>query len=299
MKIVVLGSQGQVGYELARSLLPLGTVTALNRSQADLANADSLREVIRSLQPDLIVNAAAYTAVDKAESDLAAAMAINSIAAGILAEEATRAGALLIHYSTDYVFDGNSEHPYTEADVAQPQSVYGHSKHAGEQAIAAAGCDYLILRTSWVYGVRGHNFLRTMLRLAAERTELRVVADQVGAPTWARWIAEATAQIALQAQQRRAVKKFASGIYHLTSAGSTSWHGFASEIMAGYRKLYPEVPLAVQSIEAISTAQYPTPAKRPANSRLDCSRIAADYGIASPDWREALYLFLQDMPEAR
>jgi dTDP-4-dehydrorhamnose reductase len=299
MKILVLGSRGQVGSELVRSLMPLGSVFAPDRSQANLLDTELLRNTVRSLQPNLIVNAAAYTAVDKAESDLAAAMAINSIAPGILAEEAARAGALLIHYSTDYVFDGDSERPYTETDVAQPLSVYGRSKHAGEQAIAAAGCDYLVLRTSWVYGVRGYNFLRTMLRLAAERTELRVVADQIGTPTWARWVAEATAQIALQAQQRRAVKKFTSSIYHLACSGSTSWHGFASEIIAGYRKLHPEVTLAVLHIEAISTAEYPTPARRPANSQLDCSRITADYGIACPDWHEALRLCLQDLSEVK
>lgn len=299
MKILVLGSHGQVGYELVRSLMPMGRVYAPDRSQADLLNADLLRSTVRSLQPDLIVNAAAYTAVDKAESDLAAATAINSAAPGILAEEAARVGALLIHYSTDYVFDGDSECPYAETDVAQPQSVYGQSKYAGERAIAAADCDYLVLRTSWVYGVRGQNFLRTMLRLAAERMELHVVADQYGAPTWARWIAEATALIVHQAQQRRAAKQFASGIYHLTSAGSTSWHGFANEIIAGYRKLHPEAPLAVQNIKAISTAEYPAPARRPANSRLDCSRIAADYGITCPEWREALLRCLQDLPEAK
>lgn len=297
MKILVLGSSGQIGYELVRSLLPLGTITALDRTQADLSNADLLRKTIRSLQPSLIVNAAAYTAVDKAESDLANAMAINSIAPGILAEEAAKAEALFIHYSTDYVFDGNSERPYTETDVALPHSVYGRSKLAGEQAIAATSGDYLVLRTSWVYGARGHNFLQTMLRLAAERTELRVVDDQVGAPTWARWIAEATANIALQAQQRRAARKFVSGTYHLTCAGSTSWHGFASEIVAGYRKFHPDA-LAVRNIVAIATAEYPTPAKRPANSRLDCSKVAMDYGIACPDWREALHLCLQDGPKA-
>lgn len=299
MKIVVLGSQGQVGYELARALMPLGTITALDRTQADLANADSLRDKVRLLQPDLIVNAAAYTAVDKAESDIAVATVINSDAPGILAEEAARIGALLIHYSTDYVFDGDSGRPYAEADVTRPQSVYGRSKLAGEEAIAAIGCDHLVLRTSWVYGVRGHNFLRTMLRLAADRTELRVVADQFGAPTWARWIAEATAHIARQAQQMRVEKHFVSGIYHLTSTGSTSWHGFANEIIAGYRRLRPEAPLAVQKIEAISSAEYPTPARRPANSRLDCSRIATDYGITCPDWREALHLCLQDLPAAK
>jgi dTDP-4-dehydrorhamnose reductase len=298
MKIVVLGSQGQVGYELVRALLPLGAVTALDRANVDLANADLLRTTIRALEPELIVNAAAYTAVDKAESDSSTAMAINAIAPGILAEEAARAGALFIHYSTDYVFDGASERPYIETDPTRPLSVYGRSKADGEQAIAAVAGDYLVLRTSWVYGARGHNFLLTMLRLASERTSLRVVDDQVGAPTWARWIAEATAQIASRAQQRRAEGRFVSGTYHLACSGETSWYGFASEIIAGYRELYPLAQLAVQQIAAIPTSDYPTPAKRPANSRLDCSRVAGDYEIACPHWREALYLCLQDFPEA-
>lgn len=295
MNALVLGSQGQVGWELARSLLPLGKVSALDHEQIDLTDAAAIREVVRSFQPNLIVNAAAYTAVDKAESDVSAAMAVNATAPGILAEEAAKAGALLIHYSTDYVFDGMAAHPYKETDETQPKSVYGRSKLAGEQAIATAGDDYLILRTSWVYGVRGNNFMRTILRLARERQELRIVADQIGAPTWSRWIADATAHIARQAQQRRATKQFVSGLYHLTCSGSTSWHGFAREIVTGYLQLNPEVSLAVQNMEAISTAQYPTPASRPANSRLDCTRIAEDYGITCPDWHEALSLCMQEL----
>jgi dTDP-4-dehydrorhamnose reductase len=297
MNVLVLGSQGQVGWELTRSLLPLGNVSALDREQIDLTDTAATREAVRSFQPDLIVNAAAFTAVDKAESEVTAAMAVNAVAPGVLAEEAAKIGALLIHYSTDYVFDGTASHPYKETDETAPGNVYGRSKLAGEQAIAAAGRDYLILRTSWVYGVRGSNFMRTILRLARERRDLRIVADQIGTPTWSRWIADATAHIAYQAQQRRAAKQFASGLYHLASSGSTSWHGFASEIVAGYQRLNPNASLAVRDIEAISTTQYPTPASRPANSRLDCTRIAQDYGIACPDWRVALALCLQELQD--
>jgi dTDP-4-dehydrorhamnose reductase len=295
MNILVLGSQGQVGWELARALLPLGKVTALGRQGADLANPDALRQAVRDCEPDLIVNAAAYTAVDKAETDEAAAIAVNAIAPGILAEEARHGKALLIHYSTDYVFDGQSNQAYVETDLTNPQSAYGRSKLAGEKAVAGAGCDHLILRTSWVYGARGHNFMHTVLRLAQEREHLRIVADQTGAPTWSRWIADATAHVARQAMDKRAVQAFQSGTYHLACAGATSWHGFASAIIEQHRLLYPAVELAVQAIEPIPTAEYPLPAKRPANSRLDCHKLAADYGIAAPDWQQALRLCMMDM----
>lgn len=295
MNILVLGSQGQVGWELARSLLPLGKVTAWARQEADLAHPDSLRQAVRASAPDLIVNAAAYTAVDKAETDEAAAMAVNAIAPGILAEEALRGDALLIHYSTDYVFDGQSERAYVETDPTHPQSAYGRSKLAGEKAVADIGCDYLILRTSWVYGARGHNFLRTMLRLARERESLRVVADQTGAPTWSRWIADATAHIARQAMDKRGAQACQSGTYHLACAGATSWHGFASAIIEQHRLLYPTAALAVKAIAPIATAEYPLPAKRPANSRLDCHKLAADYGIVAPEWQQALRLCMMDI----
>jgi dTDP-4-dehydrorhamnose reductase len=295
MNILVFGSHGQIGWELARSLLPLGHVIAVSREQVDLMDMAALCKTVQSARPTLIVNAAAYTAVDKAEIEIDTAIKINAVAPSILAEEAARIGALLIHYSTDYVFDGNSAKPYTETDATLPLSVYGRSKLAGEQAITASGCDHLILRTSWVYGARGNNFMRTMLRLAREQTSLRVVSDQTGAPTWSRWIADATAQIAFQAQQKRSAQTFASGIYHLTNSGTTTWHGFASEIISGYRQLHPQTPLTVQNIEAITTAEYPTPAHRPANSRLNCERITRDYGIACPDWKDALALCLQEL----
>jgi dTDP-4-dehydrorhamnose reductase len=295
MNILVLGSRGQVGWELARSLLPLGRVTALGREELDIGDVDALRHTVRASQPDLIVNAAAYTAVDKAETEKEAAFSINAVAAGILAEEAKNCKALLIHYSTDYVFDGLATRPYCETDSTNPQSVYGRSKLAGEEAIVAVGGDHLILRTSWVYGARGHNFLRTILRLAHERDHLRIIADQIGAPTWSRWIADATAQIARQAIQAQVENRFNSGLYHLTSAGETSWHGFASAIIEEYRNMPSAGKLAVQDIEPITTAEYPLPAKRPANSRLDCSKLSADYGIAAPDWRQALRLCMQDV----
>lgn len=299
MNILVLGSQGQVGWELARSLLPLGQVTALGRDQADLMDVDALRQAlrqaVRACEPELIVNAAAYTAVDKAETDEAAAIAVNAVAPGVLAEEAKRRNALLIHYSTDYVFDGRAEWAYVETDSTNPQSAYGRSKLAGEQAVAAVGGDHLILRTSWVYGARGHNFMRTILRLARERESLRIVVDQVGAPTWSRWIAEATAHIARQAMQKRTTDAFDSGIYHLACAGETSWHGFAQAIVDGYRQLRPVEALAVKTIEAITTADYPLPAKRPANSRLDSGKLLTDYAIGVPHWRHALRLCLEEI----
>lgn len=295
MNILVLGSQGQVGWELARSLLPLGKVTALGRQEVDLSNPDALRQAVRASEPGLIVNAAAYTAVDKAESDESLAMTVNGMAPGILAEEAKQHKALLIHYSTDYVFDGMSPRPYLETDPTNPQSAYGRSKLAGEEAIAAAGCDHLILRTSWVYGARGYNFMRTVLRLARERESLRIVADQTGAPTWSRWIADATSHIARQAIGRQSVREFSSGTYHLACADQTTWHGFANAIVDEYRKLYPDSGLAVKSIEPIATADYPLPAKRPANSRLDGSKLSVDYAITSPHWRHALQLCMADV----
>jgi len=295
MNILVLGSRGQVGWELTRSLLPLGQVTALGREEVDFGDADALRHAVRTFEPDLIVNAAAYTAVDKAETDEAAAFAVNATAAGILAEEAKSRKALLVHYSTDYVFDGAAARPYSETDPTNPQSVYGRSKLAGEKAIVAVGGDHLILRTSWVYGVRGHNFMHTVLRLAHERETLRIVADQVGAPTWSRWIADATAQIARQAIQAQVENVFDSGLYHLACAGETSWHGFASAIIEEYRDTPSAGRLTARNVEPITTAEYPLAAKRPANSRLDCSKLSADYGIAAPEWRQALKLCMQDM----
>ena len=223
-RILLTGKNGQVGWELQRTLAPLGEVVVLDRRQLDLSDPDQIRERVREISPDLIVNAAAYTAVDRAEAEPEPAMAVNGTAPGLLAEEAKRIGAAIIHYSTDYVFDGAKTTPYTEEDAPNPLNVYGRTKLAGEQAVQAAGVPHLILRTSWVYGMRGKNFLLTILRLAREREELKIVDDQIGAPTWSRTIAEATAQILTSGAWP---VSGASGIYHLTASGSTSWYGFA------------------------------------------------------------------------
>ncbi len=276
--ILLTGANGQVGRELQRTLAPLGNVRALDRQALDLAHMDAIRAAIREQKPDLIVNAAAYTAVDQAEAEPDLAMIINGQAPGVLAEEAKKLGALLVHYSTDYIFDGTKTDPYKEEDGPAPLNAYGRSKLAGEEAIAASGCRHLIFRTSWVYGLFGKNFLRTIQRLASEREELRIVADQIGAPTWSRMIAEASA-LALRGDPP-------SGLYHMTSAGATSWHGFAQAILdaQGWRgKLVP-----------IATRDYPLPATRPANSRLDNGKLAADFDLTLPDWRHALGLCLAD-----
>ena len=271
MKILLTGPTGQVGWELAPRLGALGEVVALDRPALDLADGDAIRARVRDLRPDVIVNAAAYTAVDRAESEPDRANAINATAPGVLAEEAKSLGALLVHYSTDYVFDGTKAVPYTEDDAPNPLSVYGRTKLDGERAIQASGCRHLILRTGWVYASRGHNFLLTMLRLGAERSELRVVDDQRGAPTWARDIAEAT--VALLA-------KPPNGLFHLTAAGETTWHGCACEIM----RLAGLTPV----VHRIRTAEYPTAARRPASSVLDNARLRAVAGIVMPAWEESL-----------
>jgi dTDP-4-dehydrorhamnose reductase len=250
----------------------------LDRAALDLANPDAIRTVMREAKPDVVVNAAAYTAVDKAESEFDLAMAINGVAPGILAEEAKRRGTLLVHYSTDYVFDGAKPTPYTEDDLPNPLNAYGRSKLAGERAIQDVGGRHLILRTTWVYGLRGHNFLRTMLRLASERPELKVVADQYGAPTWSRAIAEGTAALLAQSDPPE-------DLFHMTAAGATTWHGFAAAIMR----------LAGRPIQItpIGTCDYPLPALRPANSCLSNARLASATGICLPDWQASLCLCLE------
>jgi len=287
--ILLTGVNGQVGFELARSLQGLGRVVALDRQGLDLADLEHVRRVVREVRPALIVNPAAHTAVDKAETDVDAALRLNAEAPGVLAEEAKRIGATLVHYSTDYVFDGSKEGAYVEDDPVNPQSVYGRSKLAGEQAIAESGCAHLIFRTSWVYGTRGKNFLLTMLRLGAERSELGVVADQFGAPTWATTIAALSANVLSQAvaagpgewqdwwQQH-------SGVYHLTAAGATSWHGFAEAIFQ--LSNLENKPL----VKPIPAASYPTPAVRPSNSRLSNHKLASTFGLRAPDWQDALRL---------
>ncbi|MBN3845269.1 dTDP-4-dehydrorhamnose reductase [Paraburkholderia sp. Ac-20342] len=289
--ILVTGVNGQVGYELARTLQGLGKVVAVDRSRLDLSNLDQIRAVVREVRPALIVNPAAYTAVDKAEQEADLAMRINGEAPGVLAEEAKKLGAALIHYSTDYVFDGTKQGAYVEDDPTDPQNAYGRTKLAGEQAIAATGVDHLVLRTSWVYGTRGKNFLLTMLRLGAERPELKVVADQFGAPTWCNTIATLTAHLCAQAFAAEHGATWwheRSGIYHLCAGDSTSWHGFASAIfeLAGLPNRPNTLP--------IPAADYPTPAQRPANSRMSNEKLARVFGLAAPHWRDALRLCLTD-----
>jgi len=254
----------------------------------DLADPDSIRRTVREHKPNLIVNAAAYTAVDKAEEEPDLAMAINGAAPGILAEEAKRLGAVMIHYSTDYVFDGTKHEPYTEEDVPNPLNVYGKTKLAGERAIQAVGAPYLIIRTSWVYGMRGKNFLLTILRLAREREELRIVSDQIGAPTWCRMISEASAQIVAQIFSRVVPLPHSfndiSGIYHLTAAGQTSWYGFAKAILSHYRSSVASLP----HLMPIATVEYPTPAIRPKNSVLSGDKLNHKFGLSMPHWESSL-----------
>jgi dTDP-4-dehydrorhamnose reductase len=271
LRILLTGATGQVGWELRRTLAPLGEVKPFDRFGLDLADTPPLVATVRALQPEVIVNAAAYTAVDKAETERDLAFAVNATAPRVLAEEAKRIGALLVHYSTDYVFDGGKADPYVEEDATRPINAYGASKLAGEQAIQASGCRHLILRTSWVYGPRGKNFYLTMLRLAKERSELKVVDDQRGVPTSSLEIARATATL---------LDKGAQGLYHMTAAGETSWCGFARAILERAGIATPVVP--------IRTQDYPTPAARPPNSRLDCSKLRAAHGVSLAPWERAL-----------
>lgn len=278
-RILLLGKNGQVGWELQRALAPLGSVIAHDRSTCDLLNTDQLHSTITDSQPDIIVNAAAYTAVDKAEEDSASAVQINSTAVAAMADMAAKQRALLIHYSTDYVFDGAKPAPYTEDDVINPLCVYGASKAQGEQAIAASGCEHLIFRTSWVFAARGANFAKTMLRLAGERDSLRVVADQWGAPTSAELIADITAHAIREMLSRRA----AGGLYHLAAAGETSWHGYANFVFEQAALLGSQ--LKTNAASPIPAAEYPLPAARPANSRLDTTKLQHAFDLAIPDWR--------------
>lgn len=271
MKILLVGRDGQVGVELARSLASLGDIQALGRAQLELSNRDAIQTAVRTASPELIVSAAAYTAVDRAESEPDLAFAVNANAPGVLAAEAARLGALLVHYSTDYVFDGTKSSPYTEADAPHPLNVYGASKLAGEKAIVASGCRYLILRTSWVYGPHGSNFMLTILRAARERPELRVVDDQVGAPTSSLAIARATAQV---------LRAGGEGLYHMSAGGRTSWCGFARAVLARARLETPVVP--------IRSDEYPAAARRPRNSLLDNSRLGAAFGVVLAPWEEGL-----------
>jgi dTDP-4-dehydrorhamnose reductase len=286
MRILITGKNGQVGTELSRLYQSRGDVVVTGRDECDLSNEQSIRDTVQRVKPTIIINSGAYTAVDQAEKEPALCFAINAHAPRVLAQEAARLGALLIHYSTDYVFNGEKAQPYLESDPINPVNVYGESKAVGEAAIAEVATRYLVLRTSWVYGAHGKNFLRTMLRLGAERPELRVVDDQLGAPTSATVIASATARLVEQFQSG------ASGIYHMTAAGSTSWYGFACAIFdAGVLTTQPRV-------QPISSADYPTPARRPANSVLSNDKFAHAFGFRLPTWQQQLNDVLAGMQVA-
>jgi dTDP-4-dehydrorhamnose reductase len=281
MKILLIGQHGQVSQELQRNLSGQNELIVLGREQLDLAQPQLIRQQVQCLRPELIINAAAHTAVDQAESEPELAFAINATAPGILAEAAAELSVPLIHYSTDYVFDGNHAEPYRENDATNPLSVYGRSKLAGEQAIQAAGGMHLILRTSWVYSQHGKNFLLTMQRLLQERESLSIVADQIGAPTWAGTIAQTTTQLI---EKWRSGQAGPWGVYHLTALGETSWFGFASAIAAHLRSQGKNVA----TLQPIPSSAYPTPAQRPLNSRLDCSRLQQNWHVQLPDWQAAL-----------
>jgi dTDP-4-dehydrorhamnose reductase len=294
MKILLLGKNGQVGWELQRSLAPLGELVALDRHvvdglSGDLSNLESLRATIRQIKPDVIVNAAAYTAVDKAESETELADRVNGLASGVMAEEAASLGAWLVHYSTDYVFSGQGVTPWQETDPVAPVNHYGASKLTGEQAIIASGCNHLIFRTSWVYGARGNNFAKTMLRLAKDRETLSVIADQIGAPTGADLIADVTALAIQQVIKRPEL----AGLYHLAAAGEVSWHGYAS-LVIDFAKAQGE-ELAVKTVSPIETTAYPTPARRPLNSRLNTQKLRDHFSLHLPDWQSGVTRMLREV----
>lgn len=294
MKILLLGKNGQVGWELQRSLQPLGTVIALDRAGeaglvGDLSDLAGLRRTICDLRPDVVVNAAAYTAVDKAESEPALARRINSEAPEVIARCLAKHGGWLVHYSTDYVFDGSGERPWSEEDSTGPLNIYGQTKLEGEQAIQASGCKHLIFRTSWVYATRGGNFAKTMLRLAAEREELKVIDDQVGAPTGAELIADISAHALRSASRQPAL----AGLYHLASTGEVNWHGYASYVIDQAARRGERVK--VRDILPIPTSAYPTPAKRPMNSRLDGRKLCAAFSLTLPHWQLGVRRMLDEI----
>ena len=294
--LLLTGADGQVGWELRRALLPLGRVVALRRADADLADADALRAAVRAHRPSLIVNAAAHTAVDRAESEREAAFAANAEAPRVLAEEAARLGAPIVHYSTDYVFDGSKGAPYVETDPVAPLGVYGESKLAGEQGVLAAGGPHVVLRTSWVYASRGRNFLRTMLRLAHEREELRVVADQTGVPTPARLVAETTAALLARhaAGDGFALPAETCGVYHVAARGPTTWHAFAEALLARDPRRAEQ---RCRRVTAIATADFPTPARRPVYSVLDPSKLERAFGVRMPGWEDGLEMVMGEIEE--
>jgi dTDP-4-dehydrorhamnose reductase len=291
--ILIAGAAGQVGGELARVLAPLGPIHLAARDQLDLTNPDAIRRVVREVQPRWIVNAAAYTAVDRAESEQELACAVNARAPGILGEEAARIGAAVLHFSTDYVFNGLGERPYTEDDPTGPLGVYGTSKLQGERELAASGAAHLIFRTSWVYGATGKNFLLTVLRVARERQQMSIVDDQHGAPTWSRELARMAATVLAAAPDAESARAY-QGIYHAAGQGETTWFGFAQEALRLRRLQEPEAQFA--ELIPIPTSAYPTPARRPANSRLNCAKLAATFGFHYMPWQRALQEVLHEIP---
>ena len=295
MKILLLGKNGQVGWELQRSLAPLGELIALDRHSpdlcGDLAKLQGLADTVRAVRPDVIVNAAAHTAVDKAESEPELARMLNALAPGVLAQEAAKIGALLVHYSTDYVFDGSGTRPWTETDTPAPLSVYGQTKLEGEQAIQAACPNHLIFRTSWVYAARGENFAKTMLRLAQERERLTVIDDQFGAPTSADLLADVTAH-ALRQLLRRPTD---AGLYHLVAGGETNWHGYADYVIAQSQRTQAAIKIVAKEVVPVPTSAFPTPARRPRNSRMDTSKLQTTFGLKLPHWQQGVARMLDEV----
>jgi dTDP-4-dehydrorhamnose reductase len=295
MKILLLGKNGQVGWELQRSLAPLGELIALDRHSVDqcgdLSNLAGLADTVRAIRPDVIVNAAAHTAVDRAESEPELANTLNALAPGVLAEEAAQIGALLVHYSTDYVFDGSGERSWQETDTPAPLSVYGHTKLAGELRIQAAGARHLIFRTSWVYGARGGNFAKTMLRLAQERERLTVINDQFGAPTGADLLADVTAHAIRQVLAHPQD----AGLYHLAAAGETTWHAYAQHVLAQALLEKPTLPIKATELAPVPTSAFPTPARRPLNSRLATQHLQSTFGLTLPPWQQGVNRMLAEV----
>ena len=295
MKILLLGKNGQVGWELQRSLAPLGELIALDRHSpdlcGDLAKLQGLADTVRAVRPDVIVNAAAHTAVDKAESEPELARTLNALAPGVLAQEAAKIGALLVHYSTDYVFDGSGTRPWTETDTPAPLSVYGQTKLEGEQAIQAACPNHLIFRTSWVYAARGENFAKTMLRLAQERERLTVIDDQFGAPTSADLLADVTAHALRQLLQRPTD----AGLYHLVAGGETNWHGYADYVIAQSQRTQAAIKIVAKEVVPVPTSAFPTPARRPRNSRMDTSKLQTTFGLKLPHWQQGVARMLDEV----
>ncbi len=294
MKILLTGKHGQVGFELQRALAPLGEVHAVDYTECDLADATAISTLVRSVRPDLIVNPAAYTAVDKAESEPGLAHAINAVAPGVLGTEAEKLGAWVVHYSTDYVFDGSKSGVYMEDDLTNPLGVYGRTKQDGEIALQKSGARYLIFRTSWVVGAHGNNFAKTILRLALEREQLNVVADQYGAPTSAALLADVTAQLVRQ-RQREGADRFPYGLYHLVAGGDTTWCEYARFVVSETLAAGKPLKLVPEAIRGICSSDYPTAAKRPANSRLDTGKLRRTFGFELPDWQNGVRHVLQEI----